>query len=734
MKTHTLRTSPFIARTVVVLLVFALVLHIGQRVGQREAQAQNNAMRRAAEVNLLAVRSVVEKYKYLPFTVAQHPEVTRALQHSGDATVITRANQYLQSINLRAQSSALYVLNMQGKTIAASNWDLAESFVGKNYAVRPYFTQALRGESGIFYAVGKDTGFPGLFLAAPVTDATKVIGVVAVKVSLFEMDAAWRDLGGPTMLSDSFGVVFLGSAQPFIDLGYGKQRSYLLKHPLKPAQTQWLQDHYVYGQALGLRNVPWTQDQGQTNIADGEPYFVRAIKPEPLIYLAMDQAVFDDSDPYRSLGWTLTVMSDYAPVIRARNNAWVFASLVAGLMGMLVFLWRARDLRLREVTRASLELERRVLERTRELGEAHAFRKAMEDSLIVGMRARDLDGRIIYVNPAHGQITGYSRQEVLGKLPPYPYWHPDDIERHWHNSGAALLGHAALSGWESRLLHKDGREVHTMVYTAPLIDALGQHTGWMSSVVDITQQKKSQALQRQQLEQLQHAQRLASMGEMASMVGHELSQPLEAIGNFANAASDFAQQNNQSMLHSSLQEIQLQIQRAAEILKRIKFIGKRQTPGQTPTQLNTVAGNVLTWLAPQISHWQTRVQTHFDVALLPVLADTVLLEQVVLNLVLNALQAMSALPTEQRVLEIATVQDGTKVTLRVSDHGPGVAHDLVSRIFEPFFTTKAQGLGLGLNICRTIVESHRGSLTVNNSHRGGAIFSLKLEGILCESN
>jgi PAS domain S-box-containing protein len=730
MQIHALRSSPFIAKTVLVLVISALVLHIGQRVGKREEQAQSSAMRRAAEVNILAVRGVVEKYKYLPFTVAQHPEITRALQHSEDSKVIARANHYVQSVNLRAQSSVLYVLNTQGKTIASSNWDQSESFVGKSYAIRPYFTQALRGENGLFYAVGKDTGFPGLFLAAPVMAASEIIGVVAVKVSLSEIDAAWRDLGVPTLLSDSFGVVFLGSVQPFADLGFGKQRSYLFRRPLAPAQSQWLRDHYVYGQTLALREAPWAEDQRQTNASDGETYFVRATKPERLTYQAMDQEVFEIGDPYRSLGWTLTVMSDYTPVIRERNNAWVSASLAAGLLWMLVLLWRSREQRLREVTHASLELERRVLERTSELGEAHAFRKAMEDSLLVGMRARDLDGRIIYVNPAHGQITGYSGQEVLGKLPPYPYWHPDDVERHWHNSDAALRGHAALTGWESRLLHKDGHEVHTMVYTAPLIDASGHHTGWMSSVVDITQQKISQALQRQQLEQLQHAQRLASMGEMASMVGHELNQPLEAMGNFASAASDFAQQNNHGMLQSSLQEIQQQVQRAADILKRIKFIGKRQTPGQTPMQLNTVACNVLTWLAPQISHWQTRVETHFDAALSPVFADAVLLEQVVLNLVMNALQAMSELPVEQRLLEIETVQDGTTVTLRVSDHGPGVAHDMVSRIFEPFFTTKAQGLGLGLNICRTIVESHRGTLTVLNSDQGGAIFSLKLEGIV----
>jgi C4-dicarboxylate-specific signal transduction histidine kinase len=266
-----------------------------------------------------------------------------------------------------------------------------------------------------------------------------------------------------------------------------------------------------------------------------------------------------------------------------------------------------------------------------------------------------------------------------------------------------------------------------MVYTAPLIDATGQHSGWMSSVVDITGQKQSEALQRQQLEQLQHAQRLASMGEMASVVGHELNQPLEAMGNFASAAKDFAAQQNHTMLRNSLDEMQQQIQRAADILKRIKIIGKRQTPGQSPMQLNDVVRNVAAWLAPQIRHWHARVETHLDPALPLVLADAVLIEQVVLNLVINALQAMHDTPPEQRLVEIYTLRHENGVQLVVRDHGRGIAEGMESRIFDPFFTTKTEGLGLGLNICRTIVEGHRGSLTVRNHDAGGAIFTLRLE-------
>jgi PAS domain S-box-containing protein len=712
---------------VVALVVATVVYQIGQRVGQREALATRDAMRRAAEVNTLAVRSVVEKYKHLPFTVAQHPLIARALQSPADLAALGAANRYLQDVNQHAESNVLYVLNSQGLTVNASNFDQADSFVGKDYSVRPYFTQALYGSTGLFYGVGKDTREPGLFLAEPVRVGAAVVGVVAIKVSLAAIDATWKDAGTPTLLTDSFGVVFLGSAQPLGDLGQGKDRAYVQRRDLSAAQSQWLQDHYVYGRNLRLQPALWQESPVPPGSDLLGTYFAQGKQGARPTFLAMDQAVFADTDPFHTLGWTLTVMADFAPVLRERNSAWVSASLGAGFLLMLGLYWRARERRYREVAQASQELERRVAERTRELGQAHAFRKAMEDSLLVGMRARDLDGHIIYVNPAHAQITGYSAEELMGQLPPYPYWHPDDVERHWHNSEAALRGQAALSGWESRLRHKDGHEVHTMVYTAPLIDAQGQHSGWMSSVVDITRQKASEALQRQQLEQLQHAQRLAGMGEMASVIGHELNQPLEAMGNFASAAKDFAAQNRKDMLHSSLHEIQTQIQRAAEILKRIKTIGKRQTPGPVAMQLNAVALNVLRWLATPLQHTQVRVQTHLDADLPLVMADAVLIEQVVLNLVINAMQAMQTLAPEQRLVEIETALKDGQVALLVRDHGPGVPEGRLAQIFEPFYTTKPDGLGLGLNICRTIVEGHRGSLTVHNSPQGGAVFVLQLE-------
>jgi PAS domain-containing protein len=151
------------------------------------------------------------------------------------------------------------------------------------------------------------------------------------------------------------------------------------------------------------------------------------------------------------LGWTLTVTSDMKEVTQARQLALALSTLLLALLLLASLYWRLREKRFVEQRSARLELERRVEERTRDLEEAHTFRKAMEDSLLVGMRARDPQGRIIYVNPAFCAMVGYSAEELLGCLPPYPYWHPDDLEKQARVSQDVLQGRVVPHGYESRI-------------------------------------------------------------------------------------------------------------------------------------------------------------------------------------------------------------------------------------------------------------------------------------------
>lgn len=690
------------------LLLIGLAAQWAER---REARLQADTIRRAMEVHALALRDAAGKYRYLPFTAGLHPDLRAALARPHDAATLARANRYIAQVNREAGSDALYLIGPDGMTLAASNWDTPQSFVGESYVNRPYFTEARDGQNGMFYGVGQTTGEPGLFLSAPVRaeGSGAVLGVVAVKLSLQPQQQAWAFVRAPIALSDTSGVVFLSSVPEWL---------YRTTRALQPAERERIRREQQYGARGDLAAVPWRveRDAGQP----GYYLLHTRIGGRPQRLLAVDEVLPD-------LGWTLTVTADDTEVAQAGQRAWMLGLLVAAVLLLGGLYWRLRERRFAEQRDARQDLERRVRERTQALDEAHAFRKAMEDSLLVGMRARDAEGRITYVNPAFCAMTGHAAEDLLGRLPPYPYWHPDDVPQHWQRYEAMIRGEPARTGFESRLRHRDGHEVITMVYTAPLVRADGTHAGWMSSVVDITEQKRAEQRQRQNDEQLQHAQRLASLGEMASTLAHELNQPLMALSSFASAAKAFAQQGNQALLASSLDETMAQAQRSAEIVRRIRGFVRQHTPGTEDCAVPALIANALALLRGEMRQRQARAVVQAPAGLPPVRGDRVLLEQVLLNLVSNSLQAMEATPPEERVVEMdAQVQDG-RMHIRVADRGAGIDAALTERVFAPFFTTKPAGLGLGLNICRTIVEAHRGRLGFAARPGGGTTFTLELE-------
>ncbi|WPH19355.1 sensor histidine kinase [Variovorax paradoxus] len=713
-ETPTARSRPrrwrtLLAWTAAVAVALLLIGAAGQWAAAREASFQADSIRRAMEVHALGLRDAAGKYGYLPRTAGMHPDVFDVLAHPRDPTAQQRANRYIEEVNRHAGSDALYLIDLQGLTLAASNWATPQSFVGESYANRPYFIDARAGRSGLFYGVGQTTGEPGLFMSAPVrSEAGAVLGVLTVKISLRQLQEAWTFAREPILLTDARGIVFLSSVPAWM---------YQATRPLAAADLDRMKREQQYGDRTGFSPLPWTVER-----EEGHPgYLVRTdIGGKARRFLALDE-------PLPDLGWTLTVMADHAEVDRARERTWMLGLLCAGVLLLGGLYWQLRERRFAEQRDARRDLELRVRERTHALDEAHAFRKAMEDSLLVGMRARDLEGRIIYVNPAFCEMTGYGADELLGRLPPYPYWHPDDVAQHWLHYQAMMSGQPARSGFESRLQHRDGHEVITMVYTAPLIDADGRHSGWMSSVVDITEQKRAELRQRQNDEQLQHAQRLASLGEMASTLAHELNQPLMALSNFASAAKAFAEQGNQQLLASSLDETVAQARRSAEIVRRIRGFVRQRTAGTEDCAVAALVTNALALLQGEMRLRQARAEVRIAPSLPPVRGDRVLLEQVLLNLLSNSLHAMLATPPEERVMEVEAELLEGRVHIRVADRGSGIDAALAEQVFAPFFTTKAGGLGLGLNICRTIVEAHRGRLSFANRAGGGTVFTLELE-------
>jgi two-component system sensor histidine kinase DctS len=367
-----------------------------------------------------------------------------------------------------------------------------------------------------------------------------------------------------------------------------------------------------------------------------------------------------------------------------------------------------------------------------------AFRTAMENSLLTGLRARDLEGRVTYVNPAFCRIVGLSAEELVGMTPPMPYWAPDAIDEYEDRLRKVLAGEATPQ-FETVFQRPDGTRVPVLVFEAPLVDSDGRRTGWMSSVLDITDRKRAEELSRQQQEKLETGARLATMGEISSMLAHELNQPLAAISSYtAGALNVLARADDGAlaqapaldtgMLKRALEQANTQARRAGQIIRSVHEFVKKREPRREVVTVQHVVDGIRALVELQAR--QSRVTLSIDVPpdLPAVLADRVLLEQVLLNLTRNAIEAMQEADPQQRLLRIAAAADSPgQVAVSVIDNGHGIAPDVAARLFSPFFSTKAEGMGMGLSVCRTAIEFHGGTLTHAANPGGGTVFTFTLQ-------
>jgi PAS domain S-box-containing protein len=467
-----------------------------------------------------------------------------------------------------------------------------------------------------------------------------------------------------------------------------------------------------------------------------------------------------------------------------------------------------------------------------------AFRKAMEDSMVTGMRAFDLEGCVTYVNRAFCSMVGLEESHLIGKTAPFPYWPANEVQSHARNLSLILSGEAPASGIEVSVQRKDGSCFDARMYVSPLIDASGHQTGWMTSMTDITEPKRvRQALtdaqerfvtvldelepavsvldaqgrllfsnqayqrlfghssdgqvrlcsdlqaiatgtevydqetarwfdlrlrsiqwvdqsevtmmmatdvtrrhhaeqtQREQDEKLQHTSRLVTMGEMASSLAHELNQPLSAIANYCMglAARIRSKTLSGSPIDSdetldALKKTSAQAERAGLVIKRIREFVKRSEPERRQCVVNDIVNNALTLVEIEAKRVNIRVETNLPRKAATLWADPILIEQVLINLLKNAIDAMrSGVNKNHNKLYLTVLLADDNAKFEIRDFGSGVATNIETKLFQPFFSTKTEGMGMGLNICRSIVEAHQGRLYLERHIDGTSfIFTLPL--------
>ena len=383
---------------------------------------------------------------------------------------------------------------------------------------------------------------------------------------------------------------------------------------------------------------------------------------------------------------------------------------------------------------------RRRLRAESNLADALAFRKAMEDSLVTGLRARDLAGRITYVNPAFCEMVGFSAQELLGQSDSAPYWPPELSEEYRQRQARRIAGIVPpREGFESVFMRKDGSRFPVLIIEAPLINAQGQHTGWMSAFLDISEQRRVEELSRASQERLQATARLAMVGEMASLLSHELNQPLAAIASYAtgslNLLEDCATGEAHAACHDDLRmalgQIARQAERAGKVIKSVHDFVRRRDQTREAVHPQALLDAILPIVRLQARKLDVGIDLQVDPDVPAVWCDRTMVEQVLLNLARNAMQAMDDPTMSPRTVRIRVhgcvlPSQSPGAEFSVADEGAGISEEVAQRLFTPFFTTRAEGMGLGLSLCRTVVEQHGGTLGYAAVQPRGTVFTFTL--------
>ncbi len=535
--------------------------------------------------------ATLARHESLPALLALDPSLLALLREPGNPARVAAANAYLEAAQQGASVAATYLIDTQGLTLAASNWRQPRSFIGHNYAFRPYFRDALQNGLGRFYGVGVTTGDPGYFIAAPVRQAGKALGVVVLKVGLEPMAQALANAGDTLLLADAGGVVFLSSAPQF---------RYRALAPLAPDFAARLAASRQYGEQppglLADRPIPLDDSAPLVLALAGESPRERLIHARPV----------------GGQGWQIVQLGDPGEARSAALAAASAIALAAGLvLGVLAHL-RHRSHRREELRRIYDELESRIAQRTADLRE---------------------------------QIAALERTKA------------------------------------------------------------------------ILRETRDAAVQ---------AGKLATLGQMSAGISHELNQPLAALQTFADNAAALLARGRLDEVAENLQMISELVARTGRIVRQLKTFARKEAATPQPVTVAKAIEHALLILAPRRSEIGAEIVVHQAEPGLQVLAEAGRLEQVLVNLLRNGLDAMAGQAAPR--LDVSVWRADGQGYIAVRDHGPGLSADARDHLFEPFYTTKpaGEGLGLGLTISLAILESYGGTLTLGNAPEGGAICQIVL--------
>jgi len=560
--------------------------------------------REEATLNLAtaSLRGALSRTEALPALLAERPILSQILRDPDNQGLLPFANEQLRQTALTLDLADIYVMDLEGTTIAASNYRREASFVGRNFAFRPYFTDALAQGRGRFHGLGITSGQRGYFFSAPIIDNTEILGVVVVKILLDGFEQTWRDGDNTILVTDPSNVIFLSDRTDWVFNTVGPVPEPAIE--AISAARQYPLDRLRPLNAARESLSPTTEILRVEGSAETEEFVINI----GLIAAA---------------GWRVWVLTPTVYAIRQARQVLallVLTVLFAGLAGTLYLQRRARlQERLAQQRIYQEMLEARVAERTSDLHDANT------------------------------QLT----QEV-----------------------------------EDR--------------------------------------RATEARLRRTQSELVQAGKLAALGQMSAGLSHEFNQPLAAVKAYAENAATYLDRDRPDKARENVGLISQMADRMATISKHLRNFARRPQEKIGPIPILAVLDDALALMGGRISSAGAEIAFARPEAEIMVMGGQVRLQQVLVNLVSNALDAMEDQSRPRIEIEIAA--SGARWQVRVRDHGAGLSQSAEAQLFDPFFTTKrpGKGLGLGLSISYNIVRDFGGTLSAHNHEDGGAVFVVDL--------
>lgn len=565
----------------------------------RAGEEQSATLRLAVD----GMRSTLERYAPIPDLIAARPEIELLFNNPDSVIFQENARQLLSETAIALRTSGVYLEDLSGRTLIAvpsepgSNVDAAE-----NLTYRPYFRQAVAGGLGQYYALGTESGERGFFYASPVRKQSRIDGVVVIKFSVGQFEAAWREGSSEIIVRDANDIIFMSSRPDW---------NIRTMVPLTEAQKKLITSarQYPVKQLTLLNNAvtPLNNKYSIIEIEDGD---------EKQSYISTTSLI---ARP----GWRVSILTPTTNAIASARAVFLIILSVVLLAVMFIYVLIQRMARQKERTMAQKQaqemLERRVQERTAELNTAN--------TLLVG---------------------------------------------------------------------------------------------------EVEERKAAEEKLRRTQKDLVQAGKLAALGQMSAAISHELNQPLTAIKAYAGNTSEYIERDIMDKAKDNIRQISSLADRMSSITKHLRNFARRPQDKTKVVSLIDIVDDAIAVMKPQITSVNASLNIERSEEPVFVYGGQIRLQQVVVNLISNALDAMTDL--KEPKIDISIINQGREVHLTVRDYGSGLDSDAMKYLFDPFYTTKdpGKGLGLGLSISYNIIRDFDGNLSAANHEDGGAIFRISL--------